>query len=63
MSHTVSFLEMKKEELEQLCTEVKETLATDTHIKTIAKHSFSVADLWKIHRTTRYRVQRRNTTF
>jgi hypothetical protein len=63
MNQANSFVQMKKEDLQQLCTEVKETLATENHISNITKHTFSVADLWKIQRHTRYRVQRRNTPF
>jgi hypothetical protein len=63
MNQANPIVKMKKEQLQQLCTEVKETLATESHMKTMAKHTFSVADLWNIHRTTRYRVQRRNATF
>jgi hypothetical protein len=54
---------MEKDALQQLCKEVKESLATDTDIKAIAKHPFSVADLWKIQKNTRYRVQRRNMMY
>jgi hypothetical protein len=60
MNNAQTFVKMEKEELKQLCTEVKESLATETDIKTITKQQFSVADLWKIQKNTRYRVQRRN---
>jgi hypothetical protein len=50
---------MAREELQQLCIEVKETLATGADLKNL-KHHFGVADLWNIQRTTRYRVQRRH---
>jgi len=53
-------VKMDREELQALCTEVKETLATD---QKMLKQTFGVADLWKIHRNTRYRVQRRNSMF
>jgi len=59
--HATPLIQMEKQALEKLCTEVKETLATNANIKTISKHPFGVADLWKIHRNTRYRMQRRNT--
>jgi hypothetical protein len=63
MNNAQSFVEMEKDALQQLCKEVKESLATDTDIKAIAKHPFSVADLWKIQKNTRYRVQRRNMMY
>jgi hypothetical protein len=52
-------INLDKAHLQQLCTEVKESVATEADLKNI-KHRFGVADLWNIHRTTRYRVQRRN---
>jgi hypothetical protein len=52
-------IQLDKAHLQQLCSEVKESVATDTDLKNV-KHRFGVADLWNIHRTTRYRVQRRN---
>ena len=52
-------LKMEEGHLQQLCTEVKETIATDADLKNM-KHRFGVADLWNIRRTTRYRVQRRH---
>lgn len=50
---------MEKEELQQLCTEVQETLAAGADLKNM-KHQFGVADLWNIQKITRYRVQRRS---
>lgn len=52
-------VEMEKEQLQQLCTEVKESIATDADLRNI-KHQFGVADLWNIQKITRYRVQRRH---
>jgi hypothetical protein len=60
---TQSFVKMEREELQQLCAEVKESLATETDIKTIGKTPFGVADLWRIQKNTRYRVQRRNPMY
>jgi len=52
-------VKMEKAQLQQLCTEVKESVATGIDIKNM-KHHFGVADLWNIQKTTRYRVQRRS---
>jgi hypothetical protein len=54
---------MEKSELQQLCAEVKESLATDTDNKKIEKNRFGVADLWRIQKNTRYRMQRRNLMY
>ncbi len=58
MINTTPIVNMPKEHLQELCKEVKETIANQADIKTA--QPFGVADLWKIHRSTRYRVQRRN---
>jgi hypothetical protein len=52
-------IQIEEKELQQLCKEVKETIANQADIKTTTQ-PFGVADLWRIHRSTRYRVQRRN---
>jgi hypothetical protein len=52
-------IEIENEQLQQLCSQVQETIAADANIKNI-KHHFGVADLWNIQRVTRYRVQRRH---
>ena len=49
---------IEKEQLQQLCTEVKESVPGAAEMKNM-KHQFGVADLWNIRRSTRYRVQRR----
>lgn len=54
-------INVRKEILDNLCKEIKETIAKDVSIKT--QHPFGVADLWKIHRNTRYRAQRRTSLF
>jgi hypothetical protein len=53
-----SIVKMEKEELQQLCNEVKESIATEADLKNM-KHHFGVADLWNIQKLTRHRVQRR----
>lgn len=52
-------IEIEPKELQRLCMQVKETIANQANIKTTTQ-PFGVADLWRIHRSTRYRVQRRN---
>jgi hypothetical protein len=42
-----SIVKMEKEELQQLCNEVKESIATEADLKNM-KHHFGVADLWNI---------------
>lgn len=59
MTNAQTIVRIEKQALEALCKEVKETLATEVALRP-SKPSFGVADLWKIHRTQRYRVQRRN---
>jgi hypothetical protein len=51
-------IQMEKEELQELCKQVKESVASDAEIKNI-RQQFGLADLWNIQRSTRYRVQRR----
>lgn len=51
---------IEKQALEKLCKEVKECLATEITGNNTTRQQFSVADLWNIHRTMRYRVQRRS---
>lgn len=43
---TPSIIKMEDEQLKQLLTEVKETVATDD----VTKNTFSAADLWNIQR-------------
>jgi hypothetical protein len=56
MKHDVmhSFVQLKKEELQKLCCEVKETVATGivfpkAEVKT-KETSFGIADLWSLQR-------------
>jgi hypothetical protein len=57
---TGPIVKMEKEALQQLCREVKESLATDLELKEGSRQRFGIADLWNIQRSTRYRIQRRN---
>ena len=53
---------IEQEQLQQLLTEVKETLATEIEMKNNTnRKEFSAADLWNIQRNTRYRIQRRSS--
>ena len=46
-----SIVQLEADELKQLVTEVKETVATDVDAKNQANtQNFGVADLWKIQR-------------
>ena len=45
-----SFVQMDKEELKKLVTEVKETVATVIHLPEERKNSFGSADMWNILR-------------
>jgi hypothetical protein len=51
-------VQVEKEELQELCKQVNETVASEAEIKNI-RQQFGIADLWNIQRSTRYRVQRR----
>ncbi len=56
-----SIVRMKRVQLEQLTTEVKETLATEfVALDKKGQKTFTAADLWNIHKQRRYRVQRRS---
>ena len=39
---------LEQEELDRLCTQVKETVAKDIAKSTGSKHVFGIADLWNI---------------
>ena len=41
---------LEQEELDRLCTQVKETVAKDIAKSTGSKHVFGIADLWNIQR-------------
>jgi|KBSMisStandDraft_5_1062788.scaffolds.fasta_scaffold4585702_1 hypothetical protein len=45
-----SFLKMEKETLDQLVTEVKETIAV-VDLRKKSKRSFGLVDIWNIRRT------------
>jgi hypothetical protein len=47
-----NFVELKKDELHQLCTIVNETLATESELPPVKekKSTFGVADLWNLQR-------------
>ena len=53
-------VQLKKEELQKLCCEVKETLATGIVLPEVKEKntSFSVADLWSLQKTMK--TARRN---
>ncbi len=51
-------VQVEKEELQELCKQVNETVASEAEIKNI-RQQFGIADLWNIQRSTRYRIQRR----
>jgi hypothetical protein len=48
-----SIVQMEYGLLQELLTEVKETLATDVKLPEAKKPSFSVVDLWKIRRNVK----------
>jgi hypothetical protein len=48
-----SIVQMGKDELKVLLTEVKETVATDFVMPKTNKKSFSAAELWNIRRNAR----------
>jgi hypothetical protein len=51
------FASISNDQMNQLVKEVKETIATDANLEN-AK-TFSAADLWKIQKNRRTRIQRR----
>lgn len=55
MKHDVmpSIVQMEAEELRQLVSEVKETVATGIKMPEIKKKSFGIADMWNIRRNAR----------
>lgn len=48
-----SIVQMEYGVLENLLTEVKETLATDIKLPATTKPSFGIVDLWKIRRNAK----------
>ena len=51
---------LEQEELDRLCSEVKEVVATDIANQPASKQAFGLADLWNIQRM-RKEHQRRST--
>ena len=55
-----SIIQMEKENLKQLTTEVRETFATDINlIKTVKRKKFGIVDLWNCQRNVRTAVSMR----
>jgi hypothetical protein len=54
-------VQIEKAELQRLCCEVKETLATDVVFSQEKKTSFGVADLWKVRRAVKVAGRLSNT--
>ena len=52
------FAELNAHELENLTSEIKETIANDSHAKSL-KAEFTAANLWNIHNMRRDRSSRR----
>jgi hypothetical protein len=55
--NTNLFASISNDHINQLVKEVKETVATDVNLEN--SKTFSAADLWKIQKNRRMRVQRR----
>jgi hypothetical protein len=62
---STAYPELKKEELQQLCSIVKETLATGIILPQAKekKTSFGSADLWNLHRKMNTAGRRWNSIF
>ena len=55
-----SVIQIEKENLKKLVTEVRETLATDINVSKIIKHKkFGIADMWNCQRNVRTAVSMR----
>lgn len=54
-------VQIEKAELQRLCCEVKETIATDVVFSEVKKTSFGVADLWKVRRSVKVAGRVSNT--
>lgn len=55
-----SIIQIEKENLKQLVTEVKETLATNINLQPIIKNKkFGIVDLWNCQRNVRTAVSMR----
>ena len=49
---------LEQDELDRLCSEVKETVATDIAKQAESKQVFGIADLWNIQRMKKERQRR-----
>ena len=56
--HTPLFAEISNDHINQMVKEVKETVATE-HNQENSRNIFSAAELWRIQKNRRMRVQRR----
>ena len=56
-----SVIQIEKESLKELVTEVKETLATDINLKpqVVKQKKFGIADMWNCQRNVRTAVSMR----
>ena len=55
-----SIVQIEKENLEQLVTQVKETLATNIHLQPVIKNKkFGIVDMWNCQRNVRTAVSMR----
>ena len=55
-----SIVQMEKENLKELTTEVRETFATDINLfRTIKRKKFGIVDLWNCQRNVRTAVSKR----
>lgn len=54
-------VQIEKAELQRLCCEVKETIATDVLFSEEKRASFGVADLWKLRRSVKVAGRLSNT--
>ena len=62
MNHNVnpSIVQIDKEDLKQLVTEVKETLATNINLQSTPKNKkFAIVDMWNCQRNVRTAVSMR----
>ena len=58
-SKTYPIVQLERETLDELCKEVKETLAPDAVTPKPAVRQFCAADLWRIRKSARYTSHRR----
>jgi hypothetical protein len=55
-----SIVQMDRQVLDRLVTEVRETVATDVEFSKARSSSFGVVGLWNIRRNSRYAAHARN---